>query len=391
MIGAGTAAGTTRGASWAERAAVTTVFLANGLGIGAWAASIPVFKARLALSDGALSLALLAFAAGAVLAMPLAGLLAPRLGTGRATRLAAPVFAATLLLPPMAASLPALAAAAFVVGAANGALDVAMNAHASGVERRWGAAIMSSFHAAFSAGGLAGAALGAGLAAVGAVWAMRAAAALAAALAAGAWAALRDEGTAAPTPAGPGLMLPGRAALPLCAAALLCMLCEGAMADWSAVYLAAVAGASRSQAAAGYAAFSAAMLAGRLAGDGAVRSLGRAQVVGAGGALAAVGLALAVAVPAPLPAVAGFALVGLGLSNVVPAVFSAAGGLGASPAAGVAMAATAGYAGFLAGPVMIGAAAQAAGLQAGVGLLVACAGAVALLAGAVRTRPSQEL
>ena len=385
MSETGAASGTAGRASWKERAAATAVFFGNGIGIGAWAASIPVFKAHLALSDGTLSLALLAFAAGAVLAMPLAGLLASRLGTGHATRLATLAFAAVLLLPPLAVSLPTLAVAAFAVGLANGALDVAMNAHASSLERRWRAAIMSSFHAAFSAGGLAGAALGAGLATAGAAWILGAAAALAASLAAGAWAGLRGEGEV-PAPAGPGLMLPGRAALPLCAAALLCMLCEGAVADWSAVYLRAVAGAPPGTAAAGYAAFSAAMLAARLAGDGAVRALGRTRVVRAGGALAALGLALAVAVPMPLPVAAGFALVGLGLSNVVPAVFSAAGRLGASPSAGVAMAATAGYAGFLAGPVVVGTAAQMAGLQTGLGLLVACASAVALLAGAVRTR-----
>lgn len=375
-------------ASWAERAATAAVFLANGIGIGAWAASIPLFKARLALSDGALSLVLLAFAAGAVLSMPLAGLLAPRLGTGRATRLALPVFAAALVLPPLTWSLPALAAAAFVAGAANGALDVSMNAHASAVERRWGAAIMSSFHAAFSAGGLAGAGLGIALTAIGAdaAWVMGSAAALAAALAAAGWTAL-GHGEAAQ--AGPSLALPGRAALPLCAVALLCMMCEGAMADWSAVYLATVAQALPATAAAGYAAFSAAMIVGRVVGDRVIQALGRAQVVRAGGALAAAGLALAAALPLPLPVATGFALVGLGLSNVVPAVFSAAGRLGGSPAAGIAMAATAGYAGFLAGPPLVGATASAAGLRAGIVLLAFGTAAVALLAGAVRGRPAR--
>lgn len=369
-----------RAASWAERAAVTAVFLANGLGIGAWAASLPAFKTQMQLSNGALSLALLGFAVGAVLAMPVTGLLAPRLGPARVTQLAALCFAGALLLPPLAGSLSALTLAAFVLGAANGALDVAMNAHASEVERRWGAAIMPSFHAAFSAGGLAGAALGAVLARA----APDTTALLAAALAAFAWPALRDKGTASLT--GTVLMLPGRAVLPLCAAALLCMLCEGAMADWSGVYLATTTGATTGAASAGYAGFSAAMLAGRLAGDGAVRALGRARVVAIGGMVAATGLALAAVTSSWLMAAAGFALVGIGLSNVVPAVFSAAGSLAASPVAGVAMAATAGYAGFLIGPVTIGAVAQAAGLRAGIALLVACAGTVALLAKAVHRR-----
>src|SRR5271156_6528395 len=145
-----------RDTSWAERCAVTTVFFGSGLGIGTWAASVPTFKDRFALSDGALSLALLAFAAGAVVAMPLAGLLAPKIGAGRLIRLTALLFAATLLLPPGAWSLPSLVVAVFAMGAGQGSLDVAMNAYASGVEHRWKAPIMSSFHAAWSAGGLAG-------------------------------------------------------------------------------------------------------------------------------------------------------------------------------------------------------------------------------------------
>ena len=126
-----------RDTSWAERCAVTTVFFGSGLGIGAWAASVPTFKDRFALSDGALSIALLAFAAGAVVSMPLAGLLAPRFGAARLIRLTALLFAATLLLPPLAWSLPSLVVAVFAMGAGQGSLDVAMNAYASGVEQRW--------------------------------------------------------------------------------------------------------------------------------------------------------------------------------------------------------------------------------------------------------------
>ncbi len=329
-----------RTASWRERASVTAVFLALGVGIGAWAVSIPAFKARLALSDGALALALFAFAAGAVIAMLLAAALADRIGPARATRVASVLFSVSLLLPAFAENLAALAGAAFVLGLANGLLDVTMNAHASRVERRWGAAIMSSFHAGFSAGGLAGAALGATLAAAGAGGILGAGAAIAGAMSLWASGALSDEKSVSAVSA--GFALPVRAVLPLAAIAALFMICEGAMADWTGVYLAEVVGAPQNLAAIGYAAFSAAMIVGRLAGDEAVRAFGRARVVGGGALLAAVGLALAVAVPEASPSSVGFALVGLGLSNGVPAVFSAAAGLTASPAAGVAMAATAG-------------------------------------------------
>jgi MFS family permease len=372
-----------REASWAERAATTAAFLASGLGIGAWAASIPTFKSALALSNGALSLALLGFAVGAVLMMQLAGLVAHRLGAAQATRLAMLLFAAALLLPPLAPSLKLLVAGAMAVGAGQGLLDVVMNTQASLVERAWGAPIMSSFHAAFSFGGLAGAALGGALAGAGVGRGMDVAALGVLGLAGAAWAGLRRRG--APMPPRRRLRLPERALLGLCAAALLCMLCEGAMGDWSAVYLATVAGAGPGHAAFGYAAFSAAMVAGRLLGDRVVRGLGRARVVAAGALIAAGGLALAVAVPIPLAATLGFALVGIGLSNVVPAIYSSAGRRGATPAAGVAMAATAGYSGFLVGPVVIGATAQSVGLRAAMVLLVVCAGTVALLARAMRS------
>lgn len=370
-----------RTATWRERASVTAVFLLLGVGAGAWAAAIPSFKARLALSDGSLALALFAYAAGAVIAMLLATALAGKFGTAKATRIAALLFAIALAPPAFAGSLAALAGATFVLGLATGLLDVTMNAHASGVEGRWGAAIMSSFHAGFSAGGLAGAMLGATLARFGAPGMLGAAAAVALALLAWAWPGLRDGRVAPPAPV--ALARPVRAALPLCVIAALFFVCEGAMADWTGVYLTEVVRAPQALAAIGYAAFSAAMVAGRLVGDGAVRAQGRARVVGGGAALAAVGLALAVTVPNVAPSSIGFALVGLGLSNGVPAVFSAAAGLTAAPAVGVAMAATAGYAGFLGGPVAVGAVAEAYGLRVAIAVLIALAAAAALMARAL--------
>ena len=159
-----TAAACARKASWRERSSVTAVFLVLGIGIGAWAAAIPAFKARLGLSDGALALALFVFAAGGVIAMLLATALAGRFGPAKATRIAGLMFCASLAPPAFAQNLAELCLAALALGLANGLLDVTMNAHASRVERRWGEAIMSSFHAAFSLGGVAGAALGATLA-----------------------------------------------------------------------------------------------------------------------------------------------------------------------------------------------------------------------------------
>jgi MFS family permease len=375
----------------AARCATSLLFLANGLGIGAWAAAIPLLQRRLQLSTGRLSLVLLAFAAGAVVAMPLAGLLGARLGTRRASLGAGLVFTASLLLPQWAATLPALAAVGFLLGAGNGALDVAMNAHASQVEADWGAAIMSSFHAAFSFGGLAGAALAGWLARglpgaeLGLSLALPAWLALALVLAA--WPGLGPGAPVAPpeAPAGPGRARLDRAMLALCAMALLCMLVEGAMADWSAVYLASLGDVAR--AAGGYAAFSLAMAVARLTGDRFVRWLGGGRVIQVGGWLAALGLALAALAPGQTLALPGFALVGIGLANVVPAVFSRAARQAPAASMGIAMAASAGYAGFLSGPPAMGLVIAWVGLRAAMAGLALAALAVALLGWRSGRRP----
>ena len=135
---------------WRQRLATLEIFLANGLGIGAWAAAIPRVKADLALSDAGLSVALLAFAAGAIISMPLMGLFAHRLRSGPASVIAGFAFAAALAGLGLVRSLETLSVATFLTGMMNGAMDVAMNANASDVERRWGRPIMSSFHAAYS-------------------------------------------------------------------------------------------------------------------------------------------------------------------------------------------------------------------------------------------------
>ena len=372
-------------ASWNERGANSLIFLCNGLGIGAWAASIPLLQQRLALSDGALSLVLLGFAAGAVLSMPAAGLLAPRIGVARATRLAAFGFAAAMFGPGLAPDFSLLIAAAFAFGLTSGALDVSMNGLASDIETRWGAPIMSSFHAAFSLGGLAGAGLGAAIAMHSSPWisAMNLIAVANIAFLSFAWRRLRDP----PSPrnyAAPAFVFPDRSAVWLCGCVALGLLCEGAMGDWSGVYLADNLGASPSLAAAGYGFFSAAMVAGRLGGDWFVGRFGQPRTVRYGGLISALGVAAALVAPYPLISALGFGLVGIGLSNVVPIVFSAAARFGSSPATGVAMAATAGYSGLLLGPVLIGAVATMFGLTFSLWLLAACAGAIALTAGSMR-------
>jgi len=365
---------------WPARAAVSALFLANGFGIGAWASAIAPLQARLDLSPTSLSLALLSMAAGAVIAMPLAPALSARLGgSGRAAAVASLLWAPVVVAPGLAPGLWPLVAATFVFGALNGLMDVAMNAHGTVVERTWGGAIMSSFHAAWSCGGILGAGFGAvalraGLAAAG-LLGFSAAAAFAAVFAASFWLGPGDRAGRS----GPVYRLPDPKLIGLALVALFAMLTEGAMIDWSALYLTLVAHASTDFAAGGYGVFAGAMFAGRVLGDAAVRMAGRRRVVAFGAALAALGVALAVLWPAPGLVLVGYGLMGLGLANLVPAVFSQSAARAASPAAGVAMAATVGYAGFMLGPVFIGAAAGIFSLRIGFALLMGALAAIVVI------------
>ncbi|MBB2926851.1 MFS transporter [Paraburkholderia silvatlantica] len=364
-----------------ERYATTAVFLANGFGIGAWAVEVPRVKDKLLLGDSLLGVALFAFALGAIVAMPLAGRLAPKLGSGRATALLGVLFAAAFPLPALAPNAPLLCAALLLLGALNGALDVSMNGHASAIEKVWHAPIMSSFHAAWSAGGLAGAAVGTVLqtAGFGVLSGLALPAIPIAALIAGAaMFSLRDVGTRPEAASAGGLTLPQAGVVKLAALAFLCMMTEGAIADWSAVYLRTALPGHADSAGVGYTAFAFAMAACRVVGDAFVRRLGAVRVVALGGLLSAAGLAAVLAAPALATAVVGFICVGIGLANVVPVIFSAAGRTTDPPVTGVSMAATAGYAGFLVGPPVIGFGAGLVGLRLALGVLVFATLAVCL-------------
>jgi len=181
-------------------------------------------------------------------------------------------------------------------------------------------------------------------------------------------------GDPAPVFARPPAALLGLGALAFCG-----LLAEGTMADWSAVYLHDALGTTPAVAATGFAAFSLAMAAGRFGGDRLARSLGAGALLRVSGATAAAGLAGALLLGTPLGAIIGFGLVGLGIANVIPVLFSAAGRVAGVPA-GTALAAvaTAGYGGFLAGPPLIGLAAEAAGLRGALGIVAPVCAVIAI-------------
>jgi MFS family permease len=371
------------------RFAVLGVFFVNGVVIGTWVVRIPAIKERLGLGEGLLGVALLGAAVGALVAMPIVGALVSRLGSRRVVGTAAFLLSVSLLMPALAPNLPALVLALVMLGAANGGLDVAMNAQAVAVERGYGRPIMSSFHAAWSFGGLAGAALG-GLSAsqgIGPLPHFSAVAVLSAIAFVVAYGSLLPSRADASEEGTPAFARPTRALLGLGIISFCVLLGEGAMGDWSAVYLDDTLETGPGFAAAGYAAFSLSMAFGRLFGDWLTERLGPATLVRSCGALAAVGLGVALAVGQPLVALAGFACAGAGFSIVFPTALSAAGRTG-TIATGPALAAvsTAAYTGFLVGPPFIGFLAELTGLGTALYLVVTLSVAVVVFAGAVKTK-----
>ena len=371
-----------RSARWA----VSTIFFLTGAGTANWAVRIPAVQEQLGLSAGELGLALFGVSVGAITAMPLSGRLVARHGSRPVTRAAAIAFAIALALPALAPSFGALVVTLALLGLANGMLDVAMNAQAASVQARYRAPIMSRIHALYSFGGLVGAAVGGRLAAydiqagphLGAVAFVLAAAAFAAGSA-----MLPASVDAAPEQSPTARFTRRLVALGLVA---FCVLFgEGAMANWSAVYLRDIVGAGPGLAAAGFAAFSLTMAAGRAVGDALTTRLGPERLARAGGALAALGATMAIVVPEPWVVVLGFGAIGAGLSSVFPLVLAAASRTpNVVPGAAIAAVSMCGYSGLLAGPPLIGAAASVLTLRGGLAIVAMSSTVIIVLARILR-------
>jgi MFS family permease len=369
------------------RLAVTAIFFVNGVSLSSLYARLPALQADLRLTDATLGGLLLATAVGLLVAQPLAAAVAARTGSAPVTRVSAVALGAVLPLPALAPTPAALAATLAALGACNGALDVAMNAQGIAVERRSPHRVYASFHAALSFGAVAGAA-GAGVIAGLGVPPELHLAALGAALAVAAYAAgssllAADLDAAAHAPR---LAAPSRALIALGLVAFCCLLAEGAVFDWSAVYLRRTLEAGEVTAAAGLAAFSLTMGLGRLTGDRLADRLGPVALARGGAALAGVSFALALLAATPPAAIAGFALLGAGLAATFP--LALAGAAARSPqtptAPAIAAVSTAGYLGLVCGPPSIGLLSGVVGLPGALGLLVLLCAVVVLLAHSVR-------
>ncbi|WVT73106.1 MFS transporter [Sinorhizobium chiapasense] len=339
-----------------NRLAVSLLFLMNGFVTGSWAPKIPEFKDRLGISESVLGLLILMFGIGSLVLMPIAGGYIARVGSQKVVKVTAIILSPLLLLLTLVPNVWAAAIGMFVLGGFVGAMDVAMNANAVEVEKSMRRAIMSSCHAYWSLGGLIGAGIGGFLMAhFGVLPHVFVVTVICLALIAIAWPMILAD-KPHPAAAKEKLRLP-MTPLPwlIGIMALFSMVPEGTVLDWGALYLRNELGASVELSGFGFAAFSATMATMRFAGDlvrdrfGAKRTLRICTVT------ALIGMILAGMAPNAYIAILGFAIAGIGISNMVPIAFSAAGNMpGLQPGIGLSVATFMGYSGMLFAPSVIG-------------------------------------
>jgi predicted MFS family arabinose efflux permease len=356
-----------------EQVATRMAFFIVGFAVAAWAPLIPYAKERLGVDEGTLGLLLLCLGIGSIVSMPLTGTLAARFGCRRVIWGATFVMCVALPCLALASTVPRLALAILAFGAGVGTVDVTVNIQAVMVEKAAGRAMMSGFHGLFSVGGIAGAGGVSGLLWAGAspFLAMICVVVLILIALFAFGRSLLPYGSERDAPL---FVLPRGFVLFIGFLSLICFLAEGAILDWGAVFLTSVRNVAPSYAGWGYTIFSIAMTVCRLTGDRVVQALGSLRIILFGGLCAAAGLAVAVLAPSWLVALIGFGMVGLGASNIVPVLFSAAGRQRVMPP-NLAIAAITflGYTGGLLGPAVIGFVADAASLS------VALLGVAALL------------
>lgn len=338
------------------RWAVAAAFFINGFITGSWAPQIPLLLTRLEISEFVLGLLILVFGLGALTAMPFSGYLMTKRGSRPVVIGFAWIVVFALLLVVLSPNVWVAAVTMFIFGGSIGAMDVAMNANAVAVERKLSRAIMSSSHGFWSLGGFAGGGLG-GIFILSFGHLPHAMFVTVAAAAMTAFALPHLIGEDKPVahehhhfrlPRLPTIYLVG-------IMALFSMIPEGAVLDWAALYLKQELGADIATAGFAFAAFSGIMALMRFLGDGVRNRFGAVTTLRVSALIAACGMLAAGLAPNPWVAIAAFAFCGLGVANMVPIAFSAAGNQPGVPSnIGMSVVTTMGYSGILVAPSGIG-------------------------------------
>ena len=368
------------------RVTTSTFFFIAGLTFSTWASRIPDIKNKLLLNDAALGLVLFALPIGQLVSLPISAWLTNRLGSKTLVVVSALLYPLTLLMLALAATIWQLVFALFLFGLFANSINIAMNTQAVGVEKFYGRSIMASFHGLWSLACFGGALIGSLFVSTGISplvhFSIICVVTGLLVLITHKHTLPNDTGAAKSQPL---FLKPNKRLLILGLIAFCCMVCEGAMADWSGVYFEKVVHAPAAYITLGYVAFTSTMATGRFLGDWLVTKLGVKRMLQLSGAGIFAGLMISISLPYLVTAIIGFLLVGFGVSSVVPIVYGIA-GKSTNISASIALAAvsTIGFLGFLMGPPVIGFIAQLANLRFSFAIIAVLGLGTIILAGKVR-------
>ncbi len=370
-----------------HRIAVSTYFFIAGITFASWACRIPDIKTHLHLSDAGLGSVLFALPVGLMASLPLSGWLVGKFSSRMVLQIASVAYPLILVAIGAVNTTLTLVIVLFFFGLLGNLFNISVNTQAVGVEVKYGRSIMASFHGVWSLAGFTGALFGTALVSLQVNTLYHFTIIFCLVLLLGFMVNKHTLRADIGNKNQPIFVMPDKALLFLGLMAFGCMVCEGTMFDWSGVYFQKVVKAPAQYTTVGYAAFMGTMAGGRFIGDWLATRIGKKQLLQMSGILIAAGLLLAIIFPTLIIATAGFLLVGLGVSSVVPLVYSAAGKSGSmSPGASLAAVSTIGFIGFLLGPPTIGFIAEAASLRWSFALIALLGFSTTLLAAKTNIR-----
>lgn len=348
----------------ALRIAVGCMFFMAGLSFSSWASRIATVQQNMGLSDAALGAVLFSLPVGLMCSLPFSGWIITKIGSRKLLVISLLVYAAALVTLGLAQNTFQLIVCLVCFGFSSNAVNISVNTQAVATEQLYQKPIMASFHGLWSLAGFTGAGIGTFMIANG-IAPLHHFFVMLIIITVGVIIASRYLKNDEVANAGPAFVMPDRSLIKLGVIAFCSMICEGAMFDWSVIYFKKVVLAPTALVGIGFTAFMFTMAGGRFIADWFANKFGLKRTLQVSGSLTATGLLVAVAFPYIYTALAGFLLVGAGVSSVVPMVYSAA-GKSKTMQPGVALAAvsTIGFLGFLIGPPMIGFIAGIATLRA---------------------------
>lgn len=365
-----------------QRIALGSLFFQSGLCFSTWASRIPDIKDNFNFSESELGSLLLVRPAGALIALPLAGIVVDKYGSKLSSTAGVILFSLSLVMLGFSPTVPLLVVSVLVFGVAANLINISNNAQALIVQKKYGRVIMASFHGLWSLAGFCGAAIGALMLSLGFTiethFLLISGTVLLLLLVSFPYLTKEQD-----QEGGKKLVFkkPDQHLITLGTIAFCGLLCEGCMFDWSGVYFKQVIEAKEGLVAAGYMAFMGTMAFGRLVSDRFTNRFGSSAIVQLSGSLIFTGLLIAVVFPYLLTGILGFLMVGAGTSSVIPLTYSAVGKTKKfSPGIALAMVSTIGYFGFLLGPPLIGFIADLLSLRASFALVAIVGLSISIIA-----------